>query len=527
MRRTASRRFAGLAALALLAGACGDDDDPSATTTTTAPSADDEGAAAGTDPPVESVPGVEAVYEDPRSELFAEFQQGFDRSHPFQSLESYCREHEAVASPEATDDGITAEAVTVVHVRARIEQLAGLGFAIPVGDPADAYEAFVAAVNDCGGVRGRQLDLRLVEVDAYSPGQDIDALRNAACIEATEDNPGVIVMNMTGFQGSANLCLVEDAGVAFITTQGQPGEYMERGEDRLLTVALSLEESLRFLAEDLIASGVLEGATIGVIAPDTPGLPEAVEEGLVDRLEAAGLEVAVFDVIGCAGSATCVDGTGESVANLRAAGVDALFPTLNVVSLPQYLTEMIAQGFEPGDVQFYNSDVNSQANELPASKVVAFGGTAAGDLYNGAIMVDAGNPGGYRLNDFATTPFEELCHATYARYSPKGLSHQPRDMAGSAAYGVTVGACAQVRMAARAIYDAGANPTRADIYRALADLGPVDLQGMLIGSIRPGKTSMLDAIHTLRFEYPCTRPFPFGDEGICIAAIDEYRPAPR
>jgi hypothetical protein len=389
------------------------------------------------------------------------------------------------------------------------------------------FDAFAAAINDCGGIRGRQLDLQTIEVDAFNASVDIDAERNAACIEATEDRGAVIVLNTTGFQGSANLCLVEDAGVAFISAQGQSEEFMARGQDLLFSFSPTLEESLRFLAQDLIDSGQLEGRTIGVIAPDTPGQAEAVESGLVALLEDAGLNVAAFDIIGCAGSSTCVQGIPESVSGMRDAGVDVMFPTLNVVSLPQYITEMVAQGFAPGDVQFYNSDFNSQAGELVSSKVVQFGGTDAGDLYNGAIIVDSANTGAYRADEFAVTPFEQMCHDTYAAYSPAGLSYEPEEKATSGAWGMVVGVCAQVRMAARAIYDAGDNPTRQEVYDALANLGPIDYSEMLIGSVSPGKTQIPDAIHTLQFEFPCTKPFPYGDEQVCITPIDEFRPAPR
>ena len=41
----------------------------------------------------------------------------------------------------------------------------------------------------CGGVHGRMIDLRLVEVSALGgAGGSIDELRNAACIQATEDH---------------------------------------------------------------------------------------------------------------------------------------------------------------------------------------------------------------------------------------------------------------------------------------------------------------------------------------------------
>lgn len=468
------------------------------------------------------------IYDDPRDGVFDEFQAGFDRGdHPFTQIDAFCLSHPAAENRVATDPGIEADSITLVHLRSRLEDLIGFGFAVPVGDPAEMFETFAAVINEqCGGIRGRMIDLRTIEFTVM--GATVDADRNAACIQATEDFNGVILLNSSGLQGSANLCIVEDHQTAFISTQGQSEEFMARGKDLLVSLSPTLEESLRFLARDLIAKGALEGRTIGVAAPDTPGQYEATQTGLVEELEAAGIEVAVFDVIGCGGQVSCTEGLSESVQRLRDAGVDVFFNVLNILSAPSYIAEMVAQGFEPGDVQFYASDFNSQAGELVTSKIVAFGGQAAGDLYNGAIIVDDANTGAYRLDGYEPLAYNEMCNDVYGANSPSGANHESVDRSsGSSAYGMVATVCDIVRIAARAVYDAGDNPTRQDIYAAMADLGPIDSNEMLPFSIRPGKTQAPDAIHTLVFESPCTKDAPFGAEGICVYPIDDYRPAPR
>ena len=468
------------------------------------------------------------IHDDPRDGIFDEFQAGFDRGdHPFTQIDAFCLSHPAAENRVATDPGIEADSITLVHLRSRLEDLIGFGFAVPVGDPAEMFETFVAVINEqCGGIRGRMIDLRTIEFTTL--GATVEADRNAACIQATEDFNGVILLNSSGLQGSANLCIVEDHQTAFISTQGQSEEFMARGEDLLVSLSPTLEESLRFLARDLIAKGSLEGKTIGVAAPDTPGQYEATQTGLVEELAAAGIEVAVFDVIGCGGQVLCTEGQTESVQRLRDAGVDVFINVLNILSAPSYIAEMVAQGFEPGDVQFYASDFNSQAGELVTSKIVAFGGQAAGDLYNGAIIVDDANTGAYRLEGYEPLVYNEMCNDVYGANSPSGANHESVDRSsGSSAYGMVATVCDIVRLAARAIHDAGDNPTRQDIYAAMADLGPIDSNEMLPFSIRPGKTQAPDAIHTLVFESPCTKDAPFGEEGICVYPIDDYRPAPR
>ncbi len=494
-----------------------DSDEAPAEETTTAEPAEPEG------PPPN-------IFDDPRDGIFDEYQASMDRGdHPFMQIDSFCTAHDPAPNRAATDPGIEADSISLVHMRAQLENLALFGFATDVGDPREMFETFAAVVNEqCGGVRGRMIEMHTVEYDPVNP--EVEAQMNAGCIQAIEDLNGVILLNTSGFQGSATLCIVEDHETAFITVQPMSDEFMRRGQDRLVITTLTSEESLRWLALDLIAQGALDGKTIGVAAPTTPGQYEAVETGLVQTLRDNGANVAVFDTIQCDGR-VCAGGVSESVQNLRNAGVDVFFNVLNTLSAPGYIQEMVEAGFEPGDVQFYASDFNSQATELVSSKIAVFGGEAAGALYNGAIILDSRDTGAYRNDGYQPRAFNEMCNDTYGANSASGANHESEDRYdGNSRYGMAVSVCETMRMALRAIYDAGDNPTRAGIYEALANLGPVDSNEMHPASIRPGKTRLPDVIHNLVFEVPCTKPYPFPvdglEGGVCLYPINEYRPAP-
>ncbi len=542
-----SRRLKVLGCLAVLSlAACGGSDDDAADDTVAAETTvaeateDTEPTTTAADEAAETTAATESTdagasadvfanYDDPRGGVFAEYASSFVRDDPFSSLEEFCVAHEPAAELTDTDPGVTAEAITLVHLRSRLEQLEGIGFAVPIGDPAQAFQVFADYVNEnCGGVRGRQIDLQLVEVDAYNPAEDIDALRNQACIQATEDVPGVIVMNSTGFSGTATLCIVEEHETAFISTQGNPDEFAERSGGRLFSLSPTFGEMVRWMSAYAIDNGLLEGKTIGVIAADTPGDAESVEQFLVEPLREAGYNVAAFDVIGCQGTTTCTQGIQESVTNMLDAGVDVMFPGLNVVSMPQYLAEMVTQGFQPGDVQFFNSDFNSQAGELVSSKVVSFGGADAGALYNGAIIIDDADSGGFRNADFEERPFNKMCYETYS--AATGVEYDVLDPNENGPYGMIATICSEMRAALRAIYDAGDNPTRAEIYEALGNLGPIDSGSMIPWSFSSTKSSAPDVIHTMQWTYPCVvEGKGFGTENICIvpAEGDEWVPAPR
>ena len=466
------------------------------------------------------------IYEDPRGGVFAEFQQGFDRGdHPFMQIDHFCVPHEPAADRVDTDDGISADSIKVGHIRSRLEDLTGIGFAVPVGDPKEMFEVFIDYINEeCGGIRGRMLDLGYVEAEVLF--NDVDASRNAACLAMTEDFNAVIVMNSTGFQGTANLCLVEEQETIFISTQGLPEEFMNRGNDLLVSLSPTLEENLRFMVSDLLARGELEGMTLGVAAPNTPGQVEAVEEGLVNPLREAGFDV-VFDVIDCGGGTVCFGGVPESVTNMVDAGVDGFFNVLNVVSAPGYIAEMANQGFQPGDVRFFASDFNSQSSELVSGQIA--NNVDAGRIYNGATIIDFRTTGEYRDPDFEPNPMAANCNQLYSDHSPSGAGHDWRTL-GDSAYGMVGSVCGIVRIMARALYDAGDNPTIADLREALVNLGPVDNNAMSPASIRPGKTQTADVIQTLDFTFPCDQSLPFerpSGDPVCITGRYDFRPAPR
>ncbi len=466
------------------------------------------------------------IYEDPRGGVFLEFQQGFDRGdHPFMQVDSFCLPHEPAADRVETDDGITADSINVGHIRSRLEDLTGIGFAVPVGDPKEMYEVFIDYINEqCGGIRGRMLDLGYAEAAVLPP--DVDASRNAACLAMTEDFNAVIVMNSTGFGGTANLCLTEEQQTAFISNSGQPEEFLERADGLLITMNPSSEETLRFMVSDLLSTGELEGLTLGVAAGNTPGEAEAVEDGLVVPLRDAGFEV-VFDVIDCGGGTICFGGTPESVTNMVNAGVDGFFNVLNVVSAPGYIAEMANQGYEPRDVRFFASEYGAQANELVAGQIA--NNVEAGNLYNGTRIIDFKTTGEFRDPNFEPNAMAALCNELYGAHSPSGASHDWRTL-GDSAFGMVETVCHIVRLMARTLYDAGENPTLADVHEALVNLGPVDVNGMTPASIRPDKTQASDAIQTLDFVFPCDQPLPFvrrSGDPVCITGRNDFRPAPR
>jgi hypothetical protein len=451
-----------------------------------------------------------------------------DRTSRFAKADTFCEPADDTDSekPEATADGITADSISITHIRVTLEDLAGIGFAIPIGDTADQAKRFVGLINDrCGGIHGRKLDLHTVEAQPLAgEGQDPAALAQAACIKATEDNKSVFAYSGSGWggQGGAS-CVTSDHDTIYLTTYTISPDDLANADNRLYSTALSPADGLRYAAKVLDADGAFDGKKIGVVMADSPGDPEIVESGLLDALKDLGHEPVRVDAIGCNGGNNCTQGVIESVNGMIADGVDVMFPLLNVISLPGYLSELAEQGVKPGQIQFYNTDYNAQSGDLVSSKVVKFGGEKAGALYNDAEIISSGETGAFRMPDFVPGEFGEMCNREYQ--AAGGEKYAADDPETNSAYGATVGTCNFIRIIARAIDAAGVNPTRADLASAVENLGALD-GGGVPPSFAPGKYTSPNALYKLRWHYPCAaknKPF----DGICILPESDAFPFPN
>lgn len=463
--------------------------------------------------------------EDPYGGAFADYQASYDRSQdPFSSLDALCLEHPAAEGRTASMDGITEDTIQIGHLRSQLENLAAIGFGVEVGNVAEMFDFLVAELNEkCGGIRGRTLLLETAESDPLAP--DIVAELTSACLKLTEDVNSVMVMNSTGFQTSAVFCVTEEHATPLITTQGLPQEFYERSNGLLMTMDLPQVTAMRNLVLLAEAEGLLEGKTIGLVSPDTPGIADEFSV-IGDVLAELGYEVAVSDQIGCGGGTQCGEGLQDSVARMKAAGVDALFPGLNILSLPGYVSEMVTQGFATGDVQFFNSSVNSQNGDLVSSKVRAFGGEAAAELYNGAFIVDAAYTGFHQTEGAFIPPFNQMCMDAYEAQGGKAYDYFASGE--NTEQGMLASICTQLRIMARVLYNAGDNPTPESIKDAIANLGTIDSNGMLPASI-DGFKGADDAVQNLRWTWPCE----FGEEGAfdkqntCVVPTGNYVPVQR
>ena len=124
-----------------------------------------------------------------------------------------------------------------------------------------------------------------------------------------------------------------------------------------------------------------------------------------------------------------------------------------------------------------------------------FNDAAAGEVYNGTVMVAPGATGAFRLPDFEPNEFAEMCNREYQEAG--GDTYTATDPETNSAYGATTGMCTFIRVIARAVEAAGPNPTREDLAAAVEGLGAIDTGLAIPGSFGPGKYTAPNALNMM------------------------------
>ncbi len=451
-------------------------------------------------------------YLDPRGPLYENFQKSFDREERFSGLDVFCRPTTSILDeePVVVEPGVTESSIVIAQIETRLDELAKVGFGVPIGEPGAMIQTFVNIVNDtCGGIHGRSLDLRTVSVSALGGGVlDIDTLREAACLEAVEVHEAVAVLTITPIPGTAASCLTRRHRVSHLAVRGISDLDLSKGRGLLQSMELGDRSSLDLAVRTAIELDLLEGTTIGVVVPDSPQRSDDLIEAIMNPL--AGLDVSVANYqLGCDGTTTCRVGLDTAVAAMIADGVDVVLPLLDMTSLPWLILEMLSQGM-PRPL-FIQSGLDGQGLDAVASRVAEFGGTPAGAYYNGAVVVDGSATGVQRVAGAERRPFDQICVEAWTKASNMPLP-APEDTSDDV-HRTVVEACSLVRWVARAAESAGPNPSRLAVQVALAAVGPLDVPDMRPTTIdgRRWRT-----VQVRRYEHPCQHGVGFGVSNGCL-----------
>ena len=399
--------------------------------------------------------------------------------------------------PQSTGRGITENSVSIVNIKTSADELQTLGFEDFSADTSEIFSTFIKILNEeCGGFHGRKIDLQEITtfpLEAFDI--DTSTLGTIACLNATKDIPSVIVVDISQFSGPLENCIVNEQKTALVTTKVLPNQNTITSDNRLLIDSFSAEQAFSLMLMSAEKKGLLTNRSIAIVADDSLGDYESVITGLVEPLRELNYDPQ-FHFLNCEGGIFCNVGIKRTIDAFIENPPDVLFPTLNAVSLPELLAQMISNDIPKP--QIIQSAFNQQDDERSTNHIFNYGGSEVADYYNGTTIFSHPYVENQRIFEGQFSPFEEMCIKEYSRVSNLDQhSIDPRKTE------TVLKICSIARYIARALYDAGVNPSRRRIHESLSSLGSVDSPGLSFGSFTLNKPTRPSSVQHMEYQFPC------------------------
>jgi ABC-type branched-subunit amino acid transport system substrate-binding protein len=385
----------------------------------------------------------------------------------------------------ASDVGVTATTIKVgiaLEDSGTLAVFAGTGAATNGPSTVDGqrktWQALIDDVNKNGGVLGRKIVPSFIKIDT-TRGSD----QRPACTTWTETEKvfAVFAMGaMTSFGGAGDLCLaVEHRTLTIEDTPQTPGDYYRQAGGLLVNTNANATRGMADAAYAFEHYGKLKGHKLGLIVDQDPGESMA-KQGLVPALQRMGYKLAYTGVVSTDPSQGPAQATSH-VAQMRAAGVDAVIDLTSFVNMTAFVSAADRQGWKP-QYLVNNYDGNDFAifhTGMPAS-------------WDGATVIS------YMSQAIsATRPEEPVTKACRERINRISGSRYAAGQLSAAEQRVVIGPCTNMDLFVTAARTAGAALTRGKVSGAVQSRTfPVQMRG-LGGSWGPGKTDFDDTVRAL------------------------------
>lgn len=395
------------------------------------------------------------------------------------------------SSPSASSEASSGEPIRVGFLLLDVATAGRLGINVAI-DPEQqeaAYRAFVAEVNETGGINGRPVDPRFAVYDVSSQ----DSMR-AACLKLTEEDKVFAVIGAFNYVAPI-FCIVDEHRTLLFSNQGtNPDELFERAQGRLFTIFPRDTRLVGMWAAELARLQAIQGKVVGIVNHDgadptgrtgdvleqhvlRQGAKKVVEERLEGDVTQAASQVPV------------------AVNRMRSQGVEiVLFMVGMTVPGASFVQQAERQNWRPAysasDLQANFGDTNTQA--MPES-------------FDGAISVTTTRNSEFRGNK--PEPAEaQRCKQVYERRSGRTLAAR-----GSNEYSLTVNACDNFGIFTDAARAAGARLDHDTVRASVEGLGQRSLGIWSGGSYGPGKHDLNDFVRIQRWRAGCRCWMPDGD----------------
>lgn len=389
--------------------------------------------------------------------------------------------------------GLTDDTITIAYMLPDFGALADSGLVPDLGEPQPQVEAYVAHVNEEGGIAGRQIEATFQTFDAADFS---GASAREACIAALEDDEAFAVVALPPWPTVGSLCVAEDHETPLLTSSQLTSAAMERTRGRVFTLSMDWVREYRAWATLLDERGELDGKTLGLVTGDDDEFrKEALDDGLKPALEELGYEIVSEVVLPCA-SPSC-EQHDTAVEKLRSADVDYVFNALGPVASPAFIAAAESAGFEPR---------YTFAGGLLSDTVAEFH-EGVGPVIDGMLGV-----GDYGRPDPGQPPeegeFGAACNEIYAAYAEVDRHPPESDPAGFTNTGCVLteilkrGAEAEDELGQDALVRGIEGLGKLDFFTpGSVSCPPADRQG----SFGPGKHDAADYLLVVAFDASATR----------------------
>lgn len=397
----------------------------------------------------------------------------------------------------ASDVGVTEDEVRLGFFLLDVTGGDRVGFAvgISVEQQQTAVRAFVANINDAGGIHGRRLRPHFAAVNLL----DNDAGR-AACLALTEDAD---VFAATGRMHRADAeCVATEKQRFFLNNVESAPDGMFRASAGLLTNTYARAGRLmpNWVAE-LQRLSYIDNRPIGIVTDEKEDPRAESARQLQAELERHGHRV--VRIARLSGDLqTASSQIPVEVNQMRTAGAELVFLMANPLPDTQFVQQAEAQGWRP---RYAASDWAAHAGDTSNSNMPrSFEGTLALT----AAPVGRGTkpqPG------WAEPVPAQDCRRIYERESGTRLAAR-----GTNEYSLTMVYCDSVRILASVLQAAGPNPTRTTMRDAVTKVGEIGpLAARTGGSFGPGKPDLDDFLRFQAWNFECK----------CFKPIEQFRRA--
>ncbi|MEU1432357.1 hypothetical protein ABZ412_35350 [Nocardia sp. NPDC005746] len=389
----------------------------------------------------------------------------------------------------APAQGVTATSITLGVAGTDPAQLEAAGVQADNGPATkDLYTAWIAAQNKTGGAGGRQIQFAFQPFLPTGP-----AAAQAACVALSKDQAVFAAIGI--FTGDTPLCFTQTEGVPYIGLWGQSADRDAKSTKApFLAVEMADDRQRKAGVQALLDQGLLKGRKVALYweAQD-----DAVTKNVVKPLlQAAGVDVVAETPLANVGTDQSAQNQALDtvVEKMKSSGADTVLNTSNFSNI---MVAFQRKGWLPQQIlatsqQALSTDVMATTGITPATMapltVAASYAPTKAELAADANLTRCVQ----EYND--AFPGSAVDMAKVSLEILSGIAHQ----------------CAAFELFVQVTDNVGANITLDGWRTAAEGLGTLNLAGVPIGSLGPGKHSVGDAVGVYKFDASTSQMLPTG-----------------